>query len=137
MGKALGIDFGVKRTGIAISDNEKILASGLITVSTNLIYGFISELFIREEIDFIVVGLPKNLKNQPTDATMQTERFINRLKNIYRNKPIFTIDERFTSKIAKRVIVSSGIKKNKRRDKNLVDKISAAIILQDYIDNIM
>lgn len=137
MGKALGIDFGVKRTGIAISDNEKILASGLITVSTNLIYGFISELFIREEIDFIVVGLPKNLKNQPTDATMQTERFINRLKNIYRNKPIYTIDERFTSKIAKRVIVSSGIKKNKRRDKNLVDKISAAIILQDYIDNIM
>ena len=137
MGKALGIDFGVKRTGIAISDNEKILASGLITVSTNLFYGFISELFIREEIDFIVVGLPKNLKNQPTDATMQTERFINRLKNIYRNKPIFTIDERFTSKIAKRVIVSSGIKKNKRRDKNLVDKISAAIILQDYIDNIM
>ncbi len=137
MGKALGIDFGVKRTGIAISDNEKILASGLTTVSTNLIYGFISELFIREEIDFIVVGLPKNLKNQPTDATMQTERFINRLKNIYRNKPIYTIDERFTSKIAKRVIVSSGIKKNKRRDKNLVDKISAAIILQDYIDNIM
>tara|TARA_B100000287_G_C20007885_1_gene533277 strand:+ start:21 stop:434 length:414 start_codon:yes stop_codon:yes gene_type:complete len=137
VGKALGIDFGVKRTGIAISDNEKILASGLTTVSTNLIYGFISELFIREEIDFIVVGLPKNLKNQPTDATMQTERFINRLKNIYRNKPIYTIDERFTSKIAKRVIVSSGIKKNKRRDKNLVDKISAAIILQDYIDNIM
>ena len=137
MGKALGIDFGSKRTGISISDNNKILATPLTTVSTNLIYDFISELLIKEEIDFIVVGLPRDLKNKSTDATDQTEQFINRLNTIYKKPPIYTIDERFTSKIARRVIISSGIKKNKRRDKKLVDKISAAIILQDYIDNIL
>ena len=135
MGKALGIDFGSKRIGISISDNNKILATPLTTVSTNLIYDFISELLIREKIDFIVVGLARDLKNKSTDATVHTEQFINRLRNIYKKMPIYTIDERFTSKTAKRVIISSGIKKNKRRDKKLVDKISAAIILQDYIDN--
>jgi putative Holliday junction resolvase len=132
--KALGIDYGKKRIGIAISDSLQIIASALTTVNTPDIFIFLDDLLKKQEIDCIVVGEPKNLDGTPTDSTAITEEFVAKLSKKYSQIPIKRIDERFTSKIAKQSILDAGIKKMKRRDKALVDKVSAAIILQSYLD---
>ena len=134
MAKALGIDYGKKRIGIAISDSLQIIASALTTVNTPDIFVFLDDLLKKQEIDCIVVGEPKNLDGTPTDSTEITEEFVEKLSKKYSQIPIKRIDERFTSKIAKQSILDAGIKKMKRRDKALVDKVSAAIILQSYLD---
>lgn len=134
MAKALGIDYGKKRIGIAISDSLQIIASALTTVNTPDIFIFLDDLLKKQEIDCIVVGEPKNLDGTPTDSTAITEEFVAKLSKKYSQIPIKRIDERFTSKIAKQSILDAGIKKMKRRDKALVDKVSAAIILQSYLD---
>ena len=134
MAKALGIDYGKKRIGIAISDSLQIIASALTTVKTPDIFIFLDDLLKKQEIDCIVVGEPKNLDGTPTDSTAITEEFAAKLSKKYSQIPIKRIDERFTSKIAKQSILDAGIKKMKRRDKALVDKVSAAIILQSYLD---
>ena len=134
MAKALGIDYGKKRIGIAISDSLQIIASALTTVNTPDIFVFLDDLLKKQEIDCIVVGEPKNLDGTPTDSTAITEEFVEKLSKKYSQIPIKRIDERFTSKIAKQSILDAGIKKMKRRDKALVDKVSAAIILQSYFD---
>ncbi len=135
MAKALGIDYGTKRTGIAISDETKTIASCLETIETYRLEDFISNLIKCENIDCFVVGFPVDLKNNKTDVTGHVKGFVKRLKNKYTNKEVCVIDERFTSKIAQKAIVSSGIKKAKRKDKSLVDKVSATIILQDYLNS--
>jgi len=132
--KALGIDYGKKRIGIAISDSLQIIASALTTVNSPDIFIFLDDLLKKQEIDCIVVGEPKNLDGTPTDSTAITEEFAAKLSKKYSQIPIKRIDERFTSKIAKQSILDAGIKKMKRRDKALVDKVSAAIILQSYLD---
>ena len=134
MAKALGIDYGKKRIGVAISDSLQIIASALTTVNTPDIFIFLDDLLKKQEIDCIVVGEPKNLDGTPTDSTAITEEFSAKLSKKYSQIPIKRIDERFTSKIAKQSILDAGIKKMKRRDKALVDKVSAAIILQSYFD---
>ena len=134
MAKALGIDYGKKRIGIAISDSLQIIASALTTVNTPDIFIFLDDLLKKQEIDCFVVGEPKNLDGTPTDSTAITEEFAAKLSKKYSQIPIKRIDERFTSKIAKQSILDAGIKKMKRRDKALVDKVSAAIILQSYLD---
>ena len=134
MAKALGIDYGKKRIGIAISDSLQIIASALTTVNTPDIFIFLDDLLKKQEIDCIVVGEPKNLDGTPTDSTAITEEFAAKLSKKYSQIFIKRIDERFTSKIAKQSILDAGIKKMKRRDKALVDKVSAAIILQSYLD---
>ncbi|MBC8266155.1 MAG: Holliday junction resolvase RuvX [Flavobacteriales bacterium] len=134
MAKALGIDFGKKRIGLAISDSLQIIASALCTVDTSDFFTFIKDLLAKEEIDCFVVGEPKNLDGTPTDSTQITQNFVKKLSKKYPQIPIKRIDERFTSKIAKQSILDAGIKKIKRRDKSLVDKVSAAIILQSYLD---
>lgn len=134
MAKALGIDYGKKRVGIAISDSLQIIASALTTIETKQFFLFLIELFQKEEIDRFVVGDPKNLDGTATDSTEMTEKFVEKLSIKYPNIPIKRIDERFTSKIAKQSILDAGIKKMKRRDKALVDKVSAAIILQSHLD---
>ncbi len=134
MAKALGIDYGKKRIGIAISDSLQIIASALTTVNTPDIFIFLDDLLKKQEIDCFVVGEPKNLDGTPTDSTAITEEFVAKLSKKYSQIPIKRIDERFTSKIAKQSILDAGIKKMKRRDKALVDKVSAAIILQSYLD---
>ena len=134
MGKALGIDFGTKRTGIAITDAMQIIATGLTTVSTNLLDDFISNLVQQESIVSFVVGDPKNLDGSNTDSTGHVNGFVKRLQKKYPSIPIHQIDERFTSKIAKQSILASGIKKKGRQNKALVDEVSATIILQDYLD---
>ena len=134
MAKALGIDYGKKRVGIAISDSLQIIASALTTIDTPNIFTFLKDLLEKEEIDCFVVGEPKNLDGTPTDSTVITKEFVVKLSKKYPHISIKRIDERFTSKIAKQSILDAGIKKMKRRDKALVDKVSAAIILQSYLD---
>ena len=134
MAKALGIDYGKKRVGIAISDSLQIIASALTTIDTPNIFTFLKDLLEKEEIDCFVVGEPKNLDGTPTDSTVITKEFVAKLSKKYPHISIKRIDERFTSKIAKQSILDAGIKKMKRRDKALVDKVSAAIILQNYLD---
>ena len=134
MAKAIGIDYGKKRIGIAISDSLQIIASALTTIDTPNIFTFLKDLLEKEEIDCFVVGEPKNLDGTPTDSTVITKEFVAKLSKKYPQIPIKRIDERFTSKIAKQSILDAGIKKMKRRDKALVDKVSAAIILQSYLD---
>ena len=134
MVKALGIDYGKKRVGIAISDNEQIIASAFCTVNTSEFFIFLKELLKKEKVDCIVVGEPKNLDGSPTHSTKITENFVTKLIQRYPDIIIKSIDERFTSKIARQSILDAGTKKNKRRDKSLVDKVSAAIILQSFLD---
>ena len=134
MGKALGIDYGTKRTGIAITDAMQIIASGLTTVETHTLDDFISNLVQKEAIECFVVGDPKNLDGTATDSTGHVNGFVKRIKQIYPDIPIHQIDERFTSKIAKQTILASGAKKKVRQNKALVDQVSATIILQNYLD---
>jgi|TARA_Y100001954_G_C15774559_1_gene586257 putative Holliday junction resolvase len=134
MAKALGIDYGTKRTGIAISDATQLIATCLDTIDTHKLDEYICKLINSENIDCFVVGYPVDLKNNNTDVTGHVKGFVKRLKNKYPNKKIYLIDERFTSKMAQKAIIESGIKKRKRREKSLVDKISATIILQDYLN---
>jgi|TARA_B100000959_G_scaffold241127_1_gene262791 putative Holliday junction resolvase len=132
--KAIGIDYGKKRVGIAISDSLQIIASAFCTINTPDIFIFLDDLLKKEEIDCFVVGEPKNLDGTPTDSTAITEKFVEKLAKKHPQTSIKRIDERFTSKIAKQSILDAGIKKMKRRDKFLVDKVSSAIILQSYLD---
>ncbi len=134
MGKALGIDFGTKRTGIAITDAMQIIATGLTTVATHTLDDFISNLLQKETIECFVVGDPKNLDGTATDSTAYVNAFVKRTKQRYPEIPIHQIDERFTSKIAKKSILESGVRKKVRQNKALVDQVSAVIILQNYLD---
>ena len=136
MAKSLGIDYGKKRVGIAITDSLQIISSPLSTIETNQIFVFLKDLFKKEDIDCIVVGEPINLDGLATDSTEITEEFVAKLYKMYPQILIKRIDERFTSKIAKQSILEAGIKKIKRKDKTLIDKVSAAIILQSYLANI-
>jgi putative Holliday junction resolvase len=134
--KVLGIDYGKKRVGIAITDSLQIISSPFATIDTKKIFVFLKDLFKKEDIDCIVVGEPINLDGLATDSTEITEEFVAKLYKMYPQILIKRIDERFTSKIAKQSILEAGIKKIKRKDKTLIDKVSAAIILQSYLANI-
>ena len=134
MGKALGIDYGTKRTGIAITDAMQIIASGLTTVATHSLDAFIADIVLKEEIECFVVGDPKNLDGTNTDSTGHVNGFVKRLQKLYPTALVHQIDERFTTKIAKQSILASGIKQKERQNKSLVDEVSATIILQNYLD---
>ena len=133
MAKAVGIDYGTKRVGISISDSSQIIATSLCTIENKNIFSFLKDLLEKEEVDTIVIGEAKNLDNTETDSSKQIYLFIKKLKNQFPKVLIKTIDERFTSKIAFQSIIDSGIKKRKRQNKSLIDKVSATIILQDYL----
>jgi putative Holliday junction resolvase len=136
MGKILAIDYGMKRTGIAITDSSKIFATGLTTVASNEIYTFLTKLMAEEELETIVVGKPMNLQNLPTDATKPSDTLAKKLAKLYPQLNIERVDERFTSKLAKKAMFEGGMKKKDRRDKKMVDKVSATIILQSYLDSL-
>ena len=135
MGKGVGIDFGLKRTGLSITDVEQIIASSLTTIHTSTLNNFLSNLIENDDISYVVVGYPINLDGKITDVTNHVKGFVKRFKIRYPNIPVYLIDERFTSKIAKQTILLSGVNKKKRRDKNLVDKISATILLHNYLSS--
>ena len=133
MTKFLAIDYGLTRTGLSISDSDKIFAFPLETIETNKLINHLSTLIENENISRIIIGQPKRFSGQNSEIESSILKFIDSISNIFDKKQIFRYDERFTSKIAKKVIISSGIKKKARSDKSLVDKISATIVLQDYL----
>jgi len=134
MGRILGIDYGRKRIGIAITDPLQIFASPLKTVSNNEFDSFLAEYIKSEPIDAFVIGYPVQMNNQPSETVKYLNPFIKKIERLYPGKIVHLIDERFTSGMALRTIIDGGVRKKGRRDKSLVDKISASIILQSFLD---
>lgn len=134
MARVLAIDFGLKRTGIAITDPLGMIASPLETVQTSVLGKFLREYFLKEEVNVVVVGLPKRLNNEDTHATQPVLRFVEQFKKKFPEKEVSLVDERFTSKMALASMVEGGMKKKDRREKGNIDKVSAAIILQSYLE---
>ncbi len=135
MGRILAIDYGTKRTGIAVSDPLCIIAGGLETVDTKGLETWLAQYFAREEVSTIVIGKPTQMDGSPSETLRFVEPLAGRLRRAYPDKQVVLYDERFTSVLAHRTILESGIGKMARRDKALVDKISATIILQDYMSS--
>lgn len=136
MPKFIGIDFGLKRIGVAITDELNIIASPYDTVETNNIYIFLKELLENENIKKLIIGNPINLDNSLNPISKEISDFTKSFLSLYSDVEIIHIDERFTSKMAKRAILASGVNKKRRQDKKLVDKISATIILQTYLNQL-
>ncbi|MBK9730226.1 MAG: Holliday junction resolvase RuvX [Chitinophagaceae bacterium] len=136
MARILALDYGKKRTGIAVSDPLQIIATALETIETPQIFSFLHSYFLREAVECIVVGEPKNMNNTPSEISGDINNFIASFQQKFPAVPVKRIDERFTSKIASQTILAAGKNKKARRDKSLVDKVSAVIILQSYLASI-
>lgn len=136
MGRLLALDYGKKRTGIAITDELQLIASGLTTVRTFELIDFLKEYTEKENVQKFIVGEPLQMDNTPSESEALIAPFLNRLKKVFPHIPVERHDERFTSKMAFQTMIDSGLKKKKRRDKALVDEISATIILQAYLNKI-
>ena len=134
MPRILAFDFGKVRTGIAVTDELQIIASGLTTVNTKDIYKFLDTYLSDEKVELFVIGEPKQMNNQVSESEALILPFIKKLNNKFPNIPIKRVDERFTSKMAFQTMIDSGLNKKQRQNKALVDEISATIILQTYMD---
>ena len=134
MERIVGIDYGRKRTGIAISDPLGIFASALETISSADVIEYLKDYTLKERVIRFVVGYPLNLNGKPSEGAGYVDQFLNLLKKHFPDMPVTLEDERFTSKMAFQTMIDGGVKKMDRRDKAMVDKISAAIILQSYLD---
>jgi putative Holliday junction resolvase len=134
MGRILAIDYGTKRVGIATTDPMQIIASGLDTVHPNELISYLKNYMQTEEVECIVVGDPKRLNNEPAQAAKGADQLTSRLKKEFPNIRFARMDERFTSKMAFSAMIDGGLKKKKRQDKALVDKVSATIILQSFME---
>jgi putative Holliday junction resolvase len=135
VGRILSIDYGRKRVGLAVSDPMKIIATGLATVHPNELFDFIKDYTQKENVETIVVGYPVDLKNEPSEALRYINPFLKKLEKEYPTMNIEIFDERFTSKLAKIAMIEGGLKKMKRQDKALIDKLSAVIILQSFMNS--
>lgn len=134
MGRLMAIDYGKKRVGIAVTDPAQIIANGLDTVPAHEIIAYLASYFSREAVDLVVVGYPRQMNNQPSEAVRYVKEFIHKFEKSFPEKKYFLMDERFTSRMAFQSMIDGGIKKKKRQDKGLIDKISATIILQSYME---
>lgn len=133
MSRIIAIDFGEKRSGIAVTDELQLIASGLTTVNTPLLLDFLKEYIEKESVELLIVGEPKRLNNIPSDVEKHIQVFILKLTKAFPKVPIKRIDERFTSKMAFQTMIDGGLGKKKRRNKALIDEISATLILQSYL----
>lgn len=133
MARILSIDYGKKRTGIAVTDPLQIIAGGLATVSTSELFEWLKAYLSREQVERIIIGEPLQPNGQPSENLQRVQQFVNRWRKAMPEVPIEYYDERFTSVIAHQAMLSGGLKKKARRDKALVDEISATIILEDYL----
>ena len=133
MGRILAIDFGKKRTGLAVTDPQRIIATALATVETKNILDYLSDYFKKEQVDEVVMGLPKTLRNEDSEMAPAVRQWAEKLKEKFPSLPVHFVDERFTTTIARQAMIQGGMKKKDRRDKNAVDKISATLILQTYM----
>ena len=136
MARILCIDYGLKRTGIAVTDPLQIIATGLTTIDSKELISFLKKYFQQEQVELMVIGEPKNLDDSDTHATPLVNAIIVKLKKEFPQIPIKTFDERYTSKMAKQAMIEMGMKKKDRRNKRTVDQIAATIILQEYMQNI-
>ena len=134
MGRVLAFDYGTRRVGVAVTDSLKIIASTLETTPTVKIFDFIKGYCAKEEVEAFVVGFPYNFGHGENEVVVHIEEFIAKLKALYPEKPIHKIDERYTSSIAKRTLIASGVSKKDRRNKGSIDAISANLILQSYLE---
>lgn len=133
MGRILAIDYGMKRTGLAVTDPLRIIATALETVPTAELLPYLKAYTTREPVDEFVIGMPKTLRNEDSQTAPYVRGFVKILKQAFPEKPIHLVDERFTSSLAKHSMIESGVSKKNRRDKGNVDKISAVIILQSFM----
>ena len=134
MNRLLALDYGTKRVGIAVTDELQMIPSGLCTVRTHDCMDFLIEYLSKESVSTIVMGIPKNLRNQNTDATPYVKGFAKQIRKQFPEMKVELIDERFTSKIAFQSMIDGGLKKKVRQDKALVDEVSATLILQSYME---
>jgi len=134
MGRILGIDYGRKRTGLAITDPLQIFAFPMETIKTSVIEAFLENYLKTEQVDAFVIGYPVMMNNMPSEAVKYIDPFIKKLERSFPGKTVHRIDERFTSGMAFQAMIDGGVSKKQRQDKSMVDKISAAIILQSYLD---
>lgn len=133
MSRILSIDYGLKRTGLAVTDPLKIIATGLTTVESKNLIPFLKDYFNKEEVELIIIGAPKNWDETDTHATPLVEKIIKELHKNFPSVPVKKVDERFTSKMASKAMIEMGMKKKQRQDKKLVDEIAATIMLQEYL----
>jgi putative Holliday junction resolvase len=136
MGRIVAIDYGKKRTGLAVTDPLRIIATALETVPTENLLTFLKAYVLKESVDEFVIGMPKTLRNEDSETTPFVRKFKEELKVNFPGKPVHEIDERFTSSMAQRAMIDGGMKKKDRQVKGNVDKISATIILQSYLDSV-
>lgn len=135
MARILALDFGKKRTGIAVTDELQIIASGLTTVETENVISFLKDYISKENVELFIIGKPKQMNNSDSESEALIIPFVNKLQKEISSIPIKRVDERFTSKMAFQTMIDGGLKKKQRRDKGLIDEISATIILQSYLYN--
>lgn len=135
MGRILALDYGRKRTGIAVSDPLQIIANGLTTVSSHQLLDFLQNYMLKEQVELIVVGLPKQMSGEKSESMNYIEPFVRTLKKKFLDMPVQFVDERFTSVLAHKAMLDGGLKKKDRQNKALVDEISATIILQSYLES--
>lgn len=133
MGRILALDYGTKRTGIAVSDEMQIIASGLATIPTAELFPYLEKYFFAENVELVLVGEPKQMDNTASQSEVAISEFIQKFQEKFPLMELKRVDERFTSKMAARTMIDSGLKKKKRQNKALLDEISATIILQSYL----
>ena len=136
MGRILAIDYGRKRVGVAVTDPLKIIANGLDTIHSKDIIAFLKDYFSKEEVETVVIGFPKQLNNLPSESVIYVNEFISHFKKNFPEMKYELMDERFTSKMAFQTMIDGGLKKKQRQDKALIDKVSATIILQSYLEQL-
>lgn len=133
MPRILAIDYGMKRTGIAVTDELQIIASGLTTVPSETAIAFLKDYFSKEKVAKVLIGEPKQMDGTPSESTPVIEKFVTDFQTAFPEIPVIRVDERFTSKMAFQTMIDSGLKKKQRQNKALVDEIAATILLQDYL----
>lgn len=136
MSRILALDYGKKRTGIAVTDPLKIIATALDTVDSGELIGYLKKYMAAEPVEKVIIGYPLNFDDSPTDATPLVEKFIMKFGNVFPQVPVEKVDERMTSKMASQAIAQMGLKKKDREKKELIDAMSAVIMLQEYLGNI-
>ncbi len=134
MGRIVAIDFGRKRTGIAATDTLQIIANSVTTLPSDEVLPFLISYTGKETVDAFVVGYPKQMNNSPSESVLIIDPFVNKLRETFPGKPVYLMDERFTSKLAAQAMVLGGVRKKKRQNKALIDAVSATIILQSYLE---
>lgn len=137
MPRILAIDYGLKRTGIAVTDEMQIIASGLTTIPSETILSFLTDYFSNEKVGKVLIGEPKQMNGEPSESAPIIEVFVAKFKLTFPEMPMERVDERFTSKMAFQTMIDCGLKKKQRQNKALIDEISATIMLQDYLSRKM